>query len=321
MDFDLNLLRILVALEQSRSVTRAAEILGMSQSGFSTALMRLRRAFNDELFVRTPEGMAPTPRAIEMARTASAVLENVRSGILEAPAFEPSMAQTEFRVVMTDIGEIVFMPRLVPFLRQQAPLASVSCFPAPAGELEGVLERGEADLALGYYPDLSKETFFRQRLYSHTFVCLLRVDHPIKRMRLTEEDFCSLGHVIASAPARSHQLFDRFMESRGLQRHVVLRTPHLLALPMIIAASDLIATVPLAVGTVFARYGMVRLVRPPFDPPTFLVQQHWHRRVHKDPRNQWLRSSIAGLFNDAFDEWLEVERTLYGAIRQPSACG
>ena len=99
-DFDLNLLRVLVALERTRNVSRAGELLGMSQSGFSTALARLRRQCGDLLFVRTAGGMTPTPRAERMVSTAHAVLAHVSEGILGEPEFRPADSRTEIRLAM-----------------------------------------------------------------------------------------------------------------------------------------------------------------------------------------------------------------------------
>lgn len=111
---------------------------------------------------------------------------------------------------------------------------------------------------------------------------------------------------------RLNGLFERFLEKRGLQRRIVLRTPHHLSLPGIVEGTDLLATVPLAAGARFAREGGIRLQRLPFKPPTFAVQQHWHRLVHRDVRSTWLRSQIAHLFDDASDEWRGIEQALYG---------
>jgi DNA-binding transcriptional LysR family regulator len=297
MEFDLNLLRVLVSLDDTRSVTRAAQQIGMSQSGFSTALNRLRLQFEDTLFVRTSGGMEPTPRAREMVGTARAVLGQVRTGILADPQFDPATTQTEFRLD----------------LAVHAPHASVRCFPLPTSQLEAAMEAGEADLAMGYFPDLNKQVFFHQRLYMHTFACVMRADHPHAQTRLSLKDFESLDHALVSSPARSTDLVDRFIERRGIHRHVVLRTPHYMSLAAVIAESELVATVPLAAGMSVARSGAIRLVRPPFDPPRFAVQQHWHRLYRHDTRNQWLRAQVSQLFNEQSDEWRAVEQSMYGA--------
>lgn len=314
VDFDLNLLRVLVALDATRHVSRAAEALGMSQSGFSTALTRLRRRFGDPLFIRTAGGMSPTPRALSMIEAAREALVRIQSGVLAPPSFDAASTQTEFRLAMTDVAEVVFMPRLMPRLQALAPKATVSCFPVPLSELDAAMRSGAVDLALGYFPELDKQAFFHQRLYRHTFGCLLRARHPLGNGELTERAFRELGHAVVSSPSRSTALFEAFLSRKGIKRRVVLTTPHHMSLPLIIAETDLIATLPLAAAASFARSGAVNLVRLPFDPPTFLVQQHWHRLFHHDVRNRWLRSQVANLFNDETDAWRELESALYGRL-------
>ncbi|MBT9598591.1 MAG: LysR family transcriptional regulator [Vitreoscilla sp.] len=312
--FDLNLLRVLVALHATRHVSRAAQQLGMSQSGFSTALNRLRQRLADPLFVRTVDGMAPTPRALQMIDTARSVLASVQTGILGQPVFDPASSRTEFRLAMADVGEVVVMPRLMPHLRALAPHACVSCFPVPSRELEAAMQAGEVDLAIGYFPDLDKQAFFHQRLYQHTFGCLIGHAHPLANRPLTERSFCELGHAVVSSPARSTVLFETFLAKRGLERRVALRTPHHMSLPFIIAETELIATLPLAAADRFARHGAVKLVRLPFAPPVFPVQQYWHRLHHHDVRSRWLRAQVAALFNDVTDEWRDLELALYGRL-------
>jgi len=320
-DFDLNLLRVLATLERTRSVTRAAEALDMSQSGFSTALARLRHRFGDALFVRTAGGMEPTPRARRMIETAKQVLHQVQDGILEQPVFEPATARSEFKLTMADVAEIVFMPRLLRHFEEHAPHVRVTCAPLPPEILPAAMESGAVDLALGYFPDLGAQAFFHQRLYTHTYACMMRRGHPLLGARLTEKSYAEAGHAVVSSPARSNMLFEQFLQRRGIERRIVMSTPHHLSLPAIVEETDLLATVPLATGARFAKLGTVELVRLPFKPPSFAVQQNWHRLYHHDPRSQWLRACVAQLFNDATDEWAETEAELYGReLRQrPSA--
>lgn len=321
-NFDLNLLCVLVTLERTRSVTRAADALGMSQSGFSTALARLRTRFGDALFVRTQSGMEPTPRARQMIETAQGVLLQVQDGILSPPVFDPATARTEFRLAMAAVAETVILPRLLRHLQQHAPHASVSCGLLAPDALPAAMEAGAIDLAIGYFPDLATQAFFQQRLYTHTYACMLRRGHPLAGARMTEKAYVAAGHAVVVSPARSSTLFEQFLQRRGIERRIVLSTPHHLSLPTIIEATDLLSTVPLATGARFAKLGVIALVRLPFKPPSFSVQQHWHRLYQHEPRNAWLRAQVASLFNDATDEWIETEAALYGKeMRQRPVAG
>jgi DNA-binding transcriptional LysR family regulator len=255
LPFDLNLLRVLLALDRTRHVTRAAELLNMSQSGFSSALARLRRHCGDELFVRTPRGMVETPQARRFIEVASAATAAVEQQLLAGRAFDPATVRTEFRLGMTDVAEIVFLPRLLDHLERVAPHTTVRCDSLPKESIQQALGDGAADLAMGYFPDLAAQTFYHQRLYRHTFACIVRRGHPLESGQMTAHAFSRLGHVVVTSPSRSARLLESWLKSKRIERNVVLRTPHHLSLPAIIEATDLVGTVPLAVAVWFAQHG------------------------------------------------------------------
>jgi len=155
---------------------------------------------------------------------------------------------------------------------------------------------------LGYFPDLKGTQFFQQRLFSHGFVCLKRANHSLTDKRLTERQFLELGHAVVLAEGRSQEVFEQHLRRKGVQRKIVLQVPPFMSIPHVIAKSDLIVTVPLAVGTAFAAWADLKLVAPPFDSPRFDLKQHWHRRANRDSRNHWLRSQLFGLFNERPNE-------------------
>jgi DNA-binding transcriptional LysR family regulator len=166
------------------------------------------------------------------------------------------------------------------------------------------LESGDIDLAIGYFPDLARGSFFQQRLFTHAFACLLRAGHPRRARRLSLDDFLAMEHAVVRAEGRSQEIFERFLERKRIHRKIVLLTPHFLSLPMIIARSDLVTTVPHALGVYFSRLSSdLAVARPPFDIAGFDLRQHWHRKYLSDSRNQWLRRQVAQLFNDENDEF------------------
>ena len=282
----------------------------MSQSGFSSALSRLRRYSNDQLFVRTSAGMVPSPYGRRMIDAATGALATIEDGILAQPDFDPTSTHDEFSFAMTDLAEIVFLPRLLNHLQKIAPNVIVHSQSLPEEQVQQALSNGQVDLALGYFPDLAGDLFFRQRLYSHTFACILQRDHPLVGGVMSTSMFTKLGHVAVSSPSRTGGLFEQILQRKGIRRRVVLQTPHYLSLPAIVESTPLIATVPLAVAVWFARSG-VRLLALPFDPGSFEVNQHWHRRYHQDARHRWLRQQVAMLFNDETDDWRELANKLY----------
>lgn len=290
--FDLNLVRILLALDQTRNVTLAARTLGMSQSGFSTALARLRRETGDALFVRSPTGMDPTTRARELIETGRALIGEFEGELYGARVFDPQVDQTEFRIAMSDISEMMLLPRLYTALTRSAPRCTIRTLSATPELMAAGLESGQIDIAIGYIPDLNGAGIFQQQLFMHSFTCLLRVDHPMRAMRLTKSQFEKLEHVVVMTPIRSQELVDRTIDEKKIRRNIVIRTPHFLSLPFLISQSDMCATVPAAVGEAHTSTGMVRTVALPFTPPKFPVRQHWHRRFANDSRNRWLRALI-----------------------------
>jgi len=301
---DLNLLRIAVAVLDAGSVSAAARNLGISQPTASSALARLRVMVGDPLFIKTSRGMQPTPRAIDFVPIARDLLNRVDRDLLSKTLFSPAAMSETFTIAMSDIGEMVFLPKILDYLGKHAPQATVRSVSTSPAQVESELESGGIDLAIGYFPDLKKNNYFQQRLFTHHFVCLLRADHPIKGKKLSMTQFLELNHAVVLAEGRSQEIFERFLEKKRIRRKIALRTPHFMSIPMIIAQSNLLVTVPHALGVHSVRTGAnIKLMEPPFDIPSIEVKQHWHRKFHHDPKIVWLREVVASLFNDATDEW------------------
>lgn len=296
-DLDLNVLVVFDAMLQHQSVTRAGHALNLSQPAMSAALAKMRSQLGDPLFVRTGHGMRPTPRTLQLSEPVKKILEMVRLDVLQQPAFDPSTARRMFTVITPDIGETVFMPRILAHVQTHAPhiaVRSVAISSEGAGE---ALELGLADLAIGYFPDLAKPGFYQQRLFKNTFVCMVRADHPRVRDELTTEDFLQESHALVRPAGRTH-LFEQFLNSKNIKLDVRAELSHFASLLTIISSSDLIATVPRDIGHVFATLAKVRLLDPPLKPPSFHVMQHWHTVVHTDSANIWLRQMVKSLLED-----------------------
>src|SRR4051812_42241211 len=216
-DTDLNLLVVFAALAEHASVTRAGIALGLSQPAMSAALAKLRAQFGDPLFVRTGHGMRPTPRAVHLVEPVKRVLGTISTQILRQPAFDPATAQRTFTIITPDIGEVVFLPKLLAYAARHAPLLAFRTIIMPSPAASEALEDGLADLAIGYFPDLAKPGFFQQRLFRNTFVCIVRTDHPRIGRQLTRAQFLREGHAIVRPAGRTH-LFERFMAKQGTER-------------------------------------------------------------------------------------------------------
>lgn len=298
--FDLNLLKVAVALADTASVTRAAVELNMSQPGVSTALARLRTQVGDPLFVRTSRGMEPTARGAVVVAEARDVLNRVARHVLSSPEFTAASSRTEFRFAMADVAQMLFMPRLLRALAQEAPHATVHIGSHQPARLEAAMEAGAVDLAVGYFPELTGSNLIQQRLFMHGFCCLVRAGHRFAR-GLSASQFCELDHVVVQAPVHSQEMGERYFVQHRIPRRIRMRTSNFATLPVILAESDMIATVPAALGTVLPRVSAIAAVATPFAMPRFQVRQHWHRRFDKDQRNMWLRALVARLFGAGSD--------------------
>jgi DNA-binding transcriptional LysR family regulator len=295
---DLNLLVVFEMLLRLQSVTRAAEALEMSQPAMSLALKRLRKMFADPLFVRGSHGLSPTPRAEQLAVAVQHVLDQIKNDVLRQPEFDPTTTERTFTVNMADVGELVFLPQLHARVSAVAPDANIRTVSTPPAQLAEALQSGEVDLAVGYFPGLQGAAIYQQRLFSHSFVCILRKDHPLSGGQITKKQFLEAHHAVVHQEGKSHEVFEEALAAQGMHRRIVLSIPHFLAIPLLLAESDLIVTVPYAIGVSFARMANLKMLRPPIHVAPAEVKQHWHVRFHHDPANRWLRGLVEELFLD-----------------------
>ena len=293
---DLNLLLVFEALFRQGSVTRAAAQVGLSQSAMSSALGRLRGQFGDTLFVKTRSGMLPTPRALELAPALTEALAMVRGAMGKREAFDPATSKRGLRVYMTDVGETVLLPALMSHLQERSPAMRLETAQLPAAELPLRLESGDVDLAIGYLPQLP-EKIRRARLFEEHYVCLTRPDHPLGRKGpLTLKEFLAARHVLIASMGSGHQALERALAERGVHENVALRMPHFVVVPLIIANTDLVVTVPSRVAAATGRLVKSKVHPLPIPLPSFDVSVFWHERVENDGANRWLRAVLVELF-------------------------
>jgi len=303
-NFDLNLLPVLLAIHEHGSVSLAAQHLGMSQSAVSTALAKLRVKYSDPLFHRVGHGMMPTVRTRALVEPLREAMSRVATTLTADAQFVPRTTERTFTFAMSDVGEMVFMPKILRRVHQVAPRAKVRSVAASAAQIERGLETGEIDLAVGYFPDLREKSFLEKHLFYHYFVCLLRANHPITAGTLTMQQFLGAEHAVVYGAGRTNEIFERFLRAKKIHRRVVLETPHFMSIPHVIARSDLIVTVPHAVGVFVKDVHMnIRIAQPPMRTPKIDLKLHWHRNFQRDPKNKWLRDLVADLFTDDSDEW------------------
>ena len=290
---DANLLQLFELIYDTRSVTRAAEQLGLAQPTVSIWLGKLRRQLNDPLFVRTPSGMLPTPEADALIGTVRQALESLRYLVQRETRFDPATSERRFHICMTDASHITLLPQLLAHVRSVAPGVRLGAERIDERTAQR-LESGEADLALGLIPELDAG-FYQQSLYNQDWVCLANARHPRIGETLSRELYAQEGH-INIVSGTGHRLLDSSLERHHLEHRVVLELPGFLGLSAIVSTTDLLVTLPRHIGETLAALHGLRVFPCPFPIPGFTVRQHWHSRYHNDPGNRWLRGLCADLF-------------------------
>lgn len=297
-DIDLNLLVIFRQLLQERRVSAVAANLGLSQPTVSNALNRLRQQLNDDLFLRTSTGMEPTAYAMQLAEPIGYALASIHETLNQRTRFDPSNSRRKFIIGMNDIGEIYFLPRLMEILSEVAPGISISTIRTTGSNLAEDMEAGRIDIAIGWLPHL-KSGFFQRRLFVQEYVCMYRRWHALDRESpLSKEDFESAEHVVVSAAGTGHATVDGSIERLGIKRNAVLTVPHFVAVGHILAATNMIATVPERFARQCVEPFNLRYAAVPLKLPEIGINLFWHSRFHKESGNQWLRGLIFDHFND-----------------------
>jgi len=295
-NIDLRLLTIVNELNKTRSVSQAAENLELSQSAVSMSLARLRKHFKDPLFVRTPDGMEPTPQMselIELLEKAEGLLE---TALVHRIAFNPSTSDRSLRLGTTDITRVTILPALMKRLHATAQGVGVELQDI-SEETPRLLHAGRLDLAVGYMPSTASG-FCQQRLFRDRFVCAVRANHSRIEHTVTLEQFESEPQVVLTMPGSGIEVVEKALETNRINRKVRLRLPGCFGISSMITGADCLAIVPEQLGKLIASAGRIKLLPLPFALPPYYVMQHWHERYTHDPASKWLRSVIADLFRE-----------------------
>lgn len=296
-DIDLNLLVVFQELFQQRQVSLAAERLGLSQPTISNTLARLRKTFGDELFVRTAQGMQPTPYAQQIAEPVAQALASVSLALNRQAQFDPAASARQFTVAMTDVGEIHFMPVLLERCLQLAPQARISAVRLSAVNWREGIETGQIDLVIGAFTEVP-DSLYHRRLFSQKYVTMFRSGHRFDGRDISMSEFLQAKHLIVSSRENPYDLINARLEKAGVSQAAQFRVPHFTSVPYIVSSTDMVVTVPekLALQTA-APFGL-KFIRPPLRLPQLHTSVFWHRRYNQDSGNQWLRGLVADSFGE-----------------------
>lgn len=292
MRYDLNLLPVFVTLMEERSVTRAAERLGITQPALSNALARLRLMLQDQLFIRERYGIQPTPVALDLVPVIAEALGRLDDAVLGQQDFDPGSAERLLTVAPNGYVEFVLMPAIVARLRAIAPGIRLRFTPYGNDLSETGVISGTTALALGRIID-PPGNLVVQHLFDESLCCVVRADHPEVGGTLSREQFEGLKHVNVLPPGRLRAGLFQALEQRGLKREVALSVTSFLAVPEMIAVTDYCATLPRLICRRLADDPRLKVLPAPVDLGTFPVEMAWHSRYRRDAAHSWLRALIS----------------------------
>ncbi|MGO8580850.1 LysR family transcriptional regulator [Rhizobium ruizarguesonis] len=302
---DLNLLVAFDAIMAERSVTRAGARIGRTQPAMSAALARLRQLFQDELFVRSPSGLEPTPRALDLAEPIGKSLRHAQEALAFSGVFDPRSSSASFRLGLSEHPAFALLPKLLAAIRQAAPNISVDVkgFVARERAVE-MLDAGEVDAAVGV-PVSSSPRILSRLLFEESFVSIVRVDHPSAAKSLDLETFVGLDHLLVSPEGDRYGHVDRKLSEFGLRRRLGLTLPQMYAAPAIVAETDLVATLMRGIVEISDSRARLSIHKPPIELLQVSFALSWHRRNDSHVGQQWFRElirSVAAAKQDQSEE-------------------
>ncbi len=292
-NLDLQLLECFESLMHERSVSRAAERMGLSQPAMSEALARLRDRFDDPLLVRGREGMQPTPRALELAPQVREIVERMRALTTGSAVFDPASCTTRFRLATSDYSQFLLMPRLTEMLAADAPGVSVDVLPVNIRRVEEALDLGEIDIAVAYFVE-PPAALKRRPLFDEHYVGVARKGHPGITAALTAAQYAALRHVSVAPSGLTYfsGALESILAAGGLTRRVAITSPHFLLAAYLVANSDLVLAIPSRAAQRLSAMLPLMLFDIPLDLPEIQIAMYWHERTHNSEAHQWFRDKV-----------------------------
>lgn len=290
---DLHLLACFDALAACRSVTKAAQMLNMTQPAMSNALARLRQTFSDDLFLRTRNGVTPTPKALDLIEPVRSALQSIETIMTPVLEFDPRVTLAKLTLTTTGYVEFVFTPKLIRRMERAAPGIQLETR-IPNREMANQrLERGEIDFRIGWDEQPSEKLRYAN-LFQDRFVCIARLNHPTLSGPLTLERYCELQHArtVTRSHMRSVENIDRAVAVHGRRLRIAMVSHDYIAVPHIVSHSNLIATVPERLADLLIKQLPIRKFECPVKIPGHAIRLYWHDRTHKSPLHRWFRSLV-----------------------------
>jgi len=290
---DADLLMALNALLEEQNVTQAAKRLGITQSTMSARLARLRSVFDDRLFVSTTSGrgVVATPRALAMREPVAKAIAALEALVEPSDGFDPGASARTFTIAMHDNPAGMLAPTLISRCRVLAPEVKIAIVLPGGYKMDAALESGDVDVLIAAqttaHADWIGRVIVKERL-----VTAQRKGHPRGAGPLDVDAYCALDHLVVSTTGGGFiGMIDELLAARGRERRVLTSVQSYALAPLIVAASDLVCTLPRSLLSRFVP--AVELFDPPFDLPAYELSAFWHARRQDDPAHAWLREQIS----------------------------
>ena len=289
--FDLNLFHVFNVIYTTRSITQASYNLGLTQPAVSNALARMRKSFDDQIFVRSSNGMVPTSLAIQIFPVVKQALETLDSVIDNSFDFDPKKCKKTFYLAMTDYGSVSILQKLTEKIYKLAPEVKLRVFRLEDKTITQKLANGDIDIALSSSLNVVAD-IYASKLFTDEFICMARVNHISIKGEMTLDDFVKYPHVLYAPQEGKWGIVSDLLESKGLEHRTVVYSSHAYSIPEIIAQTDLITVIPKRLAHKFSVLGEFQLLEPPIEIPCITLKQYWHLGTKNDPANMWLRKMI-----------------------------
>ncbi len=310
-NLDLNLLRVFDAVMAERNLTRAASSLAMTQPAVSNALRRLREALGDDLVVRAGYGVEPTAQAQALWPAVRSALAQLQQALIPEP-FDAAQANSTFVLAMADATSAALVPPLIRRVDAEAPGVSLRVMPLTTRDPREMLETGEADLAVGYFPsvlaaiaqrgmqDAEPDVLAHQRLYDGEYVCAMRREHVLAGRSITLDEYCAAHHVLVSLSGKPFGFVDEALAGLKRQRRIVLTVNQFFTAALVVSGSELLTVLPrhfLGSTGIAERLATVPL---PLTIDQVHVEMVWHRLRDDRAGYAWLREAVLDAAREAF---------------------
>lgn len=295
---DLNLLRVFHAILEEHNLTLAANRLGLSQPAVSYALGRLRAIVEDPLFVRNGNEMQPTSAALEMREPLRKAMAAAEHALQLMVPFTATTSTRVFRISMSDIGELAFLPPLCAALAESAPRVRLDIQSVPVDQIEDALRVGRLDLAIGNLPALIGRTR-HYRLFHEDYVCMTRRRQGLPKRTLTLEQYLAFPHVLVGSLESAHHQIEESFRQRNIHRQIALQVPHFTVVPHILTHTDWIVTLPRRTVQLLNPADEFVVYDLPVDIFGVTVTVHWHADFDTHDANRWIRELVITHLSDA----------------------